>query len=75
MSLSSLIGGPGFTGRAPLDKSRWSTKERKAIPLRPAMVVEVSADQITGNHMRHGSRLLRWRDDKAPADCMMDQFR
>jgi ATP-dependent DNA ligase len=45
------------------------------VPLQPVLVVEVSADHITGEHMRHGSRLLRWRTDKAPESCTMDQIR
>ena len=43
------------------------------MPLDPALVVEVSADHITGEHMRHGARLLRWRTDKKPESCTMDQ--
>jgi ATP-dependent DNA ligase len=37
-------------------------------------VVEVLYDQITGARFRHGTRLLRWRPDKAPAQCTMDQL-
>ena len=55
--LEPLIGGQGFTGRAPGGKSRWSGKERMPVPLEPVLVVEVSADHITGEHMRHGARL------------------
>jgi len=72
--LEPLIGGPGFTGRAPGGVSRWSQKERKPVPLRPVKVAEVSADHITGAYMRHGARLLRFRDDKAPEACTMDQL-
>jgi ATP-dependent DNA ligase len=73
--LEPLVGGGGFTGRAPGGKSRWSGKERVPVPLKPILVVEVSADHITGDHMRHGARLLRWRTDKAPESCTMDQIR
>ena len=73
--LQPVIGGEGFTGRAPGGVSRWSSKERKPIPLQPVLVAEVSADHITGDHMRHGSRLIRWRTDKRPEDCTMDQIR
>ncbi len=72
--VAPLVGGQGFTGRAPGGKSRWSGKERKPVPLAPRLVVEVSADHITGAYMRHGARLLRWRDDKRPEDCTMDQI-
>jgi ATP-dependent DNA ligase len=72
--LKPFLKGPGFTGRAPGGKSRWSNQERKYIPLKPKLVVEVSADHITGGHMRHGSRFLRWRPDKKPTACTMDQI-
>ena len=73
--LEPLVGGQGFTGRAPGGKSRWSGKERVPVPLKPVLVAEVSADHITGEHMRHGARLLRWRTDKSPESCTMDQIR
>jgi ATP-dependent DNA ligase len=73
--LEPLVGGSGFTGRAPGGKSRWSGKERRPVPLQPVLVAEVSADHITGEHMRHGARLLRWRTDKPPESCTMDQIR
>jgi ATP-dependent DNA ligase len=70
-----LIGGKlAFTGRAPGGPSRWSGREREPIPIRPEQVVEVSADHITDNYMRHGARLVRWRDDKPPKRCMMAQI-
>lgn len=72
--LRSLMGGTGFTGRSPGGKNRWSGKERKPVMLKPRLVAEVSADHITGDHMRHGARFLRWRSDKAPAACSMDQL-
>jgi ATP-dependent DNA ligase len=72
--LEPLVGGPGFTGRAPGGKSRWSGKQRVPVPLKPVLVVEVSADHITDEHMRHGSRFLRWRTDKPPETCTMDQI-
>jgi ATP-dependent DNA ligase len=37
-------------------------------------VVEVLYDQVTGHRFRHGTKLLRWRPDKAPAQCRMDQL-
>jgi ATP-dependent DNA ligase len=70
-----LIGGTGFTGRAPGGKSRWSGRERDPVPLHPRLVAEVSADHVTGEHMRHGARLIRWRPDKDPESCTMDQIR
>ena len=73
--LEALIAPPGFTGKAPGGKSRWAT-ERSADwqPLAPELVVEVAYDQVTGDRFRHGTRLLRWRPDKAAAQCRMDQL-
>jgi ATP-dependent DNA ligase len=72
--LSPLIKPPGFTGRAPGGPSRWST-ERSAEwqPLAPKLVVEVSYDHFTGDRFRHATRFLRWRPDKAPRQCTLDQ--
>ena len=42
-------------------------------PLRPELVVEVSYDHFTGGRFRHGTRLLRWRPDKAPEQCRIEQ--
>lgn len=72
--LRPLIGGSGFTGNAPGGPSRWSSRERKPIALQPKLVAEVSADHIENGRFRHGSRLLRWRDDKEPRACTMDQI-
>jgi ATP-dependent DNA ligase len=73
--LKPLIEPPGFTGRAPGGPSRWST-ERSAQwqPLQPELVLEVSFDHVTANRFRHGTRILRWRPDKEPGQCTMDQI-
>ena len=73
--LENLIGPPGFTGDAPGGPSRWAT-ERSAEwqPLKTKLVVEVSFDHVTGRRFRHGTRLLRWRLDKAPKQCTMEQI-
>src|SRR5882724_904678 len=72
--LEPLIRPPGFTGRAPGGPSRWST-ERSAEwqPVEPRLVVEVSYDHFTGDRFRHATRFLRWRPDKAPRQCTLDQ--
>ena len=73
--LEPLIAAPGFTGKAPGGPSRWNDgQEREWEPLKAELVVEVLYDQVTGRRFRHGTRLLRWRPDKAPAQCTMDQL-
>ena len=65
---------PGFTGNAPGGPSRWSTERTgEWEPVDPKIVVEVSYDHFTGGRFRHGTKILRWRSDKAPKQCMMDQ--
>jgi ATP-dependent DNA ligase len=65
---------PGFTGRAPGGPSRWSTERTgEWEPLAPTLVVEVEYDAFTGGRFRHGTKLLRYRPDKAPRQCTLDQ--
>lgn len=73
--LERLKGPPGFTGRAPGGPSRWATERTgEWEPLRHELVVEVAYDHVTGDRFRHGTRLLRWRPDKAPAQCTFEQI-
>jgi ATP-dependent DNA ligase len=72
--LEKLISPPGFTGKAPGGPSRWSTKRSSEWePLKAKLVVEVEYDHFTGGRFRHGTKLVRWRPDKAPRQCKMDQ--
>ena len=65
---------PGFTGNAPGGPSRWSTERTgEWEPVDPKVVVEVTYDHFTGGRFRHGTKILRWRPDKAPKQCTMDQ--
>ena len=71
-----LIEPPGFTGQAPGGPSRWSTeRSTEWQPLAPKLVVEVQYDHFTGGRFRHGTKFLRWRPDKAPTQCTMEQLR
>jgi ATP-dependent DNA ligase len=73
--LEKLRGGPGFTGDAPGGPSRWSTeRSTQWEPLKPKLVVEVCYDQVTGDRFRHGTKLLRWRPDKASSQCTFEQL-
>jgi ATP-dependent DNA ligase len=68
-------GAPGFTGDAPGGPSRWNGGEaRPYVALRHELVAEVVYDQVTAGRFRHGTRFLRWRPDKAPAQCTRDQL-
>lgn len=73
--LEALREAPGFTGDAPGGPSRWSTERTgEWEPLRPELVVEVRYDHVTGRRFRHGTKLLRWRPDKAPRQCTFEQL-
>jgi ATP-dependent DNA ligase len=73
--LEKMIASPGFDGDAPGGKSRWAPAgSREWKPLRPKLVVEVCYDHFTGGRFRHGTRLLRWRPDKAPRQCGYHQL-
>ncbi|MBU2601012.1 MAG: ATP-dependent DNA ligase [Actinobacteria bacterium] len=65
----------GADARRPGAESRW-TGDRNLDwePLAPELVAEVSYDQLTGGRFRHATRLERWRPDKDPRDCTMDQL-
>ena len=57
------------------DPSRWkSEKELEWIELRPELVVEVRFDHASGGRIRHGTRILRWREDKPPRECRLEQM-
>jgi ATP-dependent DNA ligase len=57
------------------EASRWKSDEELVWEgLRPDLVVEIAFDHITGNRIRHGARFLRWRPDKDPRECRMDQL-
>jgi ATP-dependent DNA ligase len=73
--LEALVEAPGFTGDAPGGPSRWSTERTgEWQPLRPELIAEVRYDHVTGRRFRHGTKFLRWRPDKAPEQCRMDQL-
>ena len=65
-----LIGGAGFSGNAPGGPSRWATRRSAEwVPLEPSLVCEVRYDHFSGGRFRHGTKFLRWRPEKRPAQC------
>lgn len=73
--LEKLISPPGFTGDAPGGPSRWSTeRSTQWEPLKPKLVVEVRYDHVSDDRFRHGTKLVRWRPDKAPQQCTFEQL-
>jgi ATP-dependent DNA ligase len=57
------------------EPNRWGTGELEEAAVRPELVVEVRYDKVQGNRFRHGTKFLRWRDDKAPQDCTWRELR
>ncbi|HET9073746.1 MAG TPA: ATP-dependent DNA ligase [Solirubrobacteraceae bacterium] len=63
----------GDTGHG--DPSRWaSERDLEWVGLRPELVVEVRYDHVSGGRIRHGTKILAWREDKAPRECRLDQM-
>lgn len=74
--LKPLMKPPGFTGNAPGGPSRWSTdRSEQWEPLAPKLVVEVTFDHVSDDRFRHGTSIVRWRTDKNPKQCTMDQMK
>jgi ATP-dependent DNA ligase len=58
------------------DPSRWKNeKDLEWIELRPELIVEVAFDHASGGRIRHGTKILRWREDKQPQECLLEQMR
>ncbi len=68
---------PYETGeRGSSDPSRWSSgRDLEWVSLRPELVVEIDFDHVSAGRIRHGAKLRRWRDDKPPRECTIDQLR
>ncbi len=57
------------------DPSRWqSERDLEWISLRPELVVEVTFDHASEGRIRHGTKILRWREDKPPRECRLEQM-
>jgi ATP-dependent DNA ligase len=67
---------PYETGeRGSADPSRWAAdRDLEWVSLRPELVIEISFDHVSAGRIRHGSRILRWREDKDPKECRMEQL-
>jgi ATP-dependent DNA ligase len=57
------------------EPNRWGTGELEEAPVKPKLVAEVRYDKVQGNRFRHGTRFLRFRDDKDPKDCTWRELR
>ena len=57
------------------EPNRWGSGELEQAAVRPGLVVEVRYDKVQGSRFRHGTKLIRWRDDKRPEDCTWRELR
>src|SRR3954452_6992652 len=58
------------------DPSRWANdRELEWIAMRPELVVEITFDHTSNDRIRHGTKIVRWRDDKPPSECLMSQLK
>jgi ATP-dependent DNA ligase len=72
--LESMRAENPFEVRVPGGPSRWATaKSSEWEPVRPELVCEVEFDYFSQGRFRHGSKFLRWRPDKLPSQCTMEQ--
>jgi ATP-dependent DNA ligase len=57
------------------DPSRWTMgRELEWVKLRPELVVEITFDHASDGRIRHGAKVQRWREDKPPRACTIDQL-
>jgi ATP-dependent DNA ligase len=57
------------------EASRWTQgRELEWVALRPELVVEVTFDHVSDGRIRHGTKVQRWREDKAPTACTVEQL-
>src|SRR5919201_1795652 len=57
------------------EPNRWGTGELEEAAVRPELVCEVRFDKVQGSRFRHGTRFLRFRDDKDPKQCTWREVR
>jgi ATP-dependent DNA ligase len=57
------------------EPNRWGSGELEEAAVKPELVVEVRYDKVQGSRFRHGTKLIRWREDKQPEDCTWRELR
>jgi ATP-dependent DNA ligase len=57
------------------EPSRWAGgRDLEWVALRPELVIEVGYDHAAAGRIRHGTRFLRFRDDKDPRECRFEDL-
>ena len=57
------------------EPNRWGTGELDEAPVKPKLVIEVRYDKVQGSRFRHGTKFIRWREDKDPKSCTWRELR
>jgi ATP-dependent DNA ligase len=57
------------------EPNRWGTGELEEAWVKPELVVEVRYDKVQGSRFRHGTKFIRWREDKDPESCTWGELR
>jgi ATP-dependent DNA ligase len=57
------------------EPNRWGTGDLEETAVRPEVVVEVRYDKVQGDRFRHGTKFIRWREDKKANDCTWRELR
>ena len=65
----------GAPDRGFSEPNRWGGGELEQSAVRPKLVVEVRYDKVQGSRFRHGTKLIRFREDKDPAQCTWREVR
>jgi ATP-dependent DNA ligase len=66
----------GALGRLKGTAGRWVPgMTQDWLPVRPERVVEAGYDHVEGWRFRHPGRFVRWRPDRDPRSCTIDQLR
>jgi ATP-dependent DNA ligase len=67
---------PFETGeRGTAEPSRWTAgRDLEWVALEPVLVVEVTYDHASDGRIRHGANVVRWRTDRDPASCLLEQL-
>ena len=65
----------GAPNRGFSEPNRWGSGELAQSAVKPKLVVEVRYDKVQGHRFRHGTKLIRFREDKDPEQCTWREVR
>ncbi|MFL5863580.1 MAG: ATP-dependent DNA ligase [Solirubrobacteraceae bacterium] len=70
-----FLTGGGAMGRLAGAAGRWTPEmSLDWVPLEPVRVLEASYTQVDGHRLRHPAKFVRWRPDREPGSCRLDQL-